>query len=225
MESNDQYHDLFQALQIDPRVAFILEGIPESKEDLIGDFGLVNGAASGDEIHRMDFEIGTPRSAILIASSKRAGSHSDAYCLFSEELKFPMINTVGTISDKIRSDMIYYETRAGGAVFSVGSINGVRAPERWAISRSHADICNEHTGWSYGMEELREQCCNDDSECLARVCETNSTCGKWSSFVKTLIALAVGTTLHPSKRFRDLISFSSSFPPSLFYAAESWPHA
>ena len=38
-----------------------------------------------------------------------------------------MTNTTGTTSDKIRCDLVYYETAAGGAVFSVGSMNWVGA--------------------------------------------------------------------------------------------------
>ena len=34
-----------------------------------------------------------------------------------------MLKTLGTQTDLIRSDMTYYETSGGGAVFSVGSIS------------------------------------------------------------------------------------------------------
>ena len=40
---------------------------------------------------------------------------------------FPMTNTTGTTSDKIRSDLVFFETATGGAVFSVGSMNWVGA--------------------------------------------------------------------------------------------------
>lgn len=36
---------------------------------------------------------------------------------------FPMVDTLGSNCDRVRSDLIYYETAGGGAVFAVGSIN------------------------------------------------------------------------------------------------------
>ncbi|KAL8720881.1 MAG: hypothetical protein Q9225_002326 [Loekoesia sp. 1 TL-2023] len=107
------------------RVSRFLRGL--EAEQIIGDFGLVQGAASGDEIDRLDYDLGTPRNAILVATTKLAGGHSDEYMLFNEETLFPMVNTTGSTSDKIRSDIIFFETPSGGAVFSVGSINWVGA--------------------------------------------------------------------------------------------------
>ncbi|KAI4121359.1 MAG: hypothetical protein LQ341_007416, partial [Variospora aurantia] len=96
-------------------------------EEVIGDFGLVQGAASGDEIDRLDYTLGTPRNAVMVATTKLAGGHSDEYMLFNEETLFPMVDTTGTTSDKVRSDIVFFETPRGGAVFSVGSINWVGA--------------------------------------------------------------------------------------------------
>ncbi|KAL8738890.1 MAG: hypothetical protein Q9181_000417 [Wetmoreana brouardii] len=109
----------------DPRVSRLLRGL--EAEQIIGDFGLVQGAASGDEIDRLDYGLGTPRNVIVIATTKLAGGHSDEYMLFNEETLFPMVNITGTTSDKVRSDIVYFETPSGGAVFSVGSINWVGA--------------------------------------------------------------------------------------------------
>lgn len=108
-----------------PRASRFLRGL--ETEQVIGDFGLVQSAASGDEIDRLDYELGTPRNAIIIATTKLAGDHSDKYLLFNEETLFPMVNTTGTTSEKIRSDIVFFETPSGGAVFSVGSINWVGA--------------------------------------------------------------------------------------------------
>ena len=108
----------------DPRLEPFLRNLTTST---IGDYGLAQGAASGDEIDRLDHTLGTPRNAIMIATTKLAGGHSDAYMLFNEETLYPMVNTTGTTSDKIRSDVILFETPSGGAVFSVGSINWVGA--------------------------------------------------------------------------------------------------
>ena len=111
--------------RLNPRLSAILRGL--ESENVIGDFGLVQGAASGDEIDRLDYGLGTPRNAVVVATTKLAGGHSDEYLLFNEETLFPMVNLTGRTSEKIRSDVVYFETSAGGAVFSVGSINWVGA--------------------------------------------------------------------------------------------------
>ncbi|KAL9583564.1 MAG: hypothetical protein Q9212_002635 [Teloschistes hypoglaucus] len=108
-----------------PRVSRFLQGLEQ--DQIIGDFGLVQGAASGDEIDRLDYNLGTPQNAIMVATTKLAGGHSDDYMLFNEETLFPMVNITGTTSDKIRSDIVFFETANKGAVFSVGSINWVGA--------------------------------------------------------------------------------------------------
>lgn len=72
----------------------------------------------------MEFAIGTPSNAVLLARSER---HDDRFMLFNEELIFPMIGTLGSTSAMVRSDLVYYETRGGDAVFSVGSINWINS--------------------------------------------------------------------------------------------------
>lgn len=108
---------------------WLVDGLqPETSNDgggnavegfLIGTEGF-GGGASGDEIDRMDFRLGTPENAVLLATST---GHDDSFGVFNEEIMFPMVNTVGTKCDKVRSDMTVYETCGGGSVFSVGSIN------------------------------------------------------------------------------------------------------
>ncbi|KAF7197836.1 N,N-dimethylformamidase beta subunit [Pseudocercospora fuligena] len=82
--------------------------------------GAFKGGASADEIDRMDFKYGSPRNIVVLASST---GHSDRFGLFPEDVGFPMMKTLGSQTDLIRSDMTYYETGRGGAVFSVGSIS------------------------------------------------------------------------------------------------------
>ncbi len=36
---------------------------------------------------------------------------------------WPTVDTLGSVCHRVRSDVTYYETAAGGGVFSVGSIN------------------------------------------------------------------------------------------------------
>ena len=40
-------------------------------------FGPVQNAASGDEIDRLDHDLGSPKDAVIIVTSKLAGGHSD----------------------------------------------------------------------------------------------------------------------------------------------------
>ncbi|KAJ5618747.1 hypothetical protein N7510_002731 [Penicillium lagena] len=102
---------------LDPKYAWIFNGI--APDEPIGQDGF-GGGASGDEIDRLDYELGSPSDTILLATSER---HDDSFGLFNEDSMFPMVNTLGSNCERVRSDLIYYETAGGGAVFSVGSIN------------------------------------------------------------------------------------------------------
>lgn len=113
-------------------VAWFWKGLDEESKKLLGTKGLAGGA-SGDELDRADFAIGTPRNAIVLATSQR---HDDHFMLFNEELIFPMIGTLGSTSPLVRSDMVYFDTNGGGAVFSVGSIN-------WNISMAYDGYKND----------------------------------------------------------------------------------
>jgi N,N-dimethylformamidase beta subunit-like, C-terminal/Concanavalin A-like lectin/glucanases superfamily len=100
------------------RSSFIFEGV--DREALIGNhasLGLGTGPA-GDELDRMDYDLGTPRHALLLAT---ASNFSEAYLRVIEEIG------VAQPFDKndplVRSDMAYFEYPNGGAVFSVGSIS------------------------------------------------------------------------------------------------------
>ncbi|KAI1614982.1 hypothetical protein EDD37DRAFT_591039 [Exophiala viscosa] len=99
-----------------PQLSWIFEGI---ESDLIGEHGF-GGGASGDEIDRYDVENGSPEDAVVLATST---GHSDEFGIATEDLTYPALNTLGTQTDLIRSDLVYYVGAGGGAVFSVGSIN------------------------------------------------------------------------------------------------------
>ncbi len=97
----------------DPRVSWIFDGVAEGP---IGDFGLTMGGAAGFEVDCADPERGTPPHAVILAS---ATEFSPTY-----EHQHP-VHVPGTdidLSRPISSDMVYFETPRGGAVFSVGSI-------------------------------------------------------------------------------------------------------
>jgi len=116
----------------DPRAAFIFDGIGEN--ELIGDFpSLVYGhGAAGFEIDRLDYRLGTPPHALLLASSF---GHGDEYQLAIEDQKASGSPTGGDKNSLVRADMVYYEGPNDGAVFSVGSIS-------WCGSLSHNDYDN-----------------------------------------------------------------------------------
>ncbi|KAJ9622248.1 hypothetical protein H2204_011596 [Knufia peltigerae] len=105
----------------DEALKWMFEGVPcgDDGELLIGEYGL-GGGASGDEIDSFDLACGSPTNAVVVASST---GHSDEFGIAPECTGFPIVNTLGSQTKEIRSDMVYYDTQAGGAVFSVGSIN------------------------------------------------------------------------------------------------------
>ena len=65
----------------DERVKFIFEGIGEN--EVIGNFGLVMNSAVGDELDRLDYELGTPPQTLLLASSE---GHSSYYSPVIEDI-------------------------------------------------------------------------------------------------------------------------------------------
>ncbi|KAF9869714.1 hypothetical protein CkaCkLH20_12757 [Colletotrichum karsti] len=103
----------------DPSLAWVWKGFSDEAKKVFGTTGL-HGCASGDELDRYDVGIGSPKDAVILATSSR---HNEQFMLFNEELIFPMIGTLGHTSSLVRSDIIYYQTRNLGNVFSVGSIN------------------------------------------------------------------------------------------------------
>jgi N,N-dimethylformamidase len=89
-------------------------------DEVIGDFGLSGGGAAGFELDRADVRLGTPRNAIIVASSE---GHDNSFVLVPEDIlthhdTWPH----EPLKDLIRADIVYFDTPNGGAVFSVGSI-------------------------------------------------------------------------------------------------------
>lgn len=105
----------------DPRAAFILEGI---QDDILGDFGSIGGGAAGEEIDRHDIRLGSPRHALVVATSDGLGPDM-------LRTKEEFLSTIPWFDDpKVRADMTFFECPNGGAVFSTGSI-------AYAASLSH----------------------------------------------------------------------------------------
>ena len=108
-----------QQASFDPRAAFIFESI--GSDELIGNFDSLvqEQGAAGFEIDRFDLGLGSPAHTLLLASSF---GHSDGFQCALEDLFNLSGPMFGSDSPLIRSDMVYFETPRGGAVFSVGSI-------------------------------------------------------------------------------------------------------
>jgi N,N-dimethylformamidase len=101
------------------RGSFVFEGI--GSDELIGDFpSLVqNHGAAGFELDRLDYSLGTPPHAVLLAT---ATGFSNNYQHVLEEITAANDKQGGEFSDLVRADMVYLPYPRGGGVFSVGSI-------------------------------------------------------------------------------------------------------
>ena len=109
---------------LDPRVAFMRAGLEDAAQPgrLLGERGLMGGGAAGHELDRADTRLGTPAHALIIG---RAVLHEASYQPVNEERldhTWP-----GAREDIIRSDLTFFETPNGGAVFSAGSMNFIGA--------------------------------------------------------------------------------------------------
>tara|TARA_B100000676_G_C18088287_1_gene857047 strand:+ start:1348 stop:3576 length:2229 start_codon:yes stop_codon:yes gene_type:complete len=121
----------------DPRAAFIFEGIGD--DEIIGDFGIMGGGASGSEIDAADPVLGTPQHTLIVASSE---GHLENTYLVPDETGFHHSSMNGPHNHKVKADMTFFETPGGGAVFSVGSI-------AWGASLPH-------NGWDNNVARVSE---------------------------------------------------------------------
>ena len=101
----------------DPRIKWAFEGI--GRDELIGDFGLIGGGAAGVEVDIADRTLGTPPHALVVAKSEGL---TDCYLLVKEQMPASSPNNFGDTNPLIRSDLVFYETPNGGAVFAFSSI-------------------------------------------------------------------------------------------------------
>ncbi len=95
------------AASFDPKVEFIFSGIGD--DEMIGDFGLVMSGAAGDELDRVDFELGTPAQTMRLATSQ--DMHSAYYLMTHEDQLISLPDNDGTNNDNVRADMVYFETQ------------------------------------------------------------------------------------------------------------------
>lgn len=101
----------------DARLAWIFDGI--GPDEVIGDFGLVNGGAAGLEMDHIDYTLGTPPNAMLLATSH---GHSASAMLVPEDQYFAYPGITGRDNPLVRADIAYLSTRQGGAVFAASSM-------------------------------------------------------------------------------------------------------
>lgn len=99
---------------LESRAAWVLEGV---EDRLIGTSGLGGGAA-GQEIDRFDERLGSPGHAVILASATSFGTD-----MLRTKEEFEASIAFPSPDPYVRADMVFFETQAGGAVFSVSSIS------------------------------------------------------------------------------------------------------
>ncbi|MEL7155166.1 MAG: N,N-dimethylformamidase beta subunit family domain-containing protein [Actinomycetota bacterium] len=98
------------------RAGWILDGVVDD-DGRIGTSGLGGGAA-GQELDRYDVRLGSPPHAVVLAS---ATDFAPDMVRTKEEFEGSVVYS--RPDPYVRSDIVFYETEGGGAVFSVGSIS------------------------------------------------------------------------------------------------------
>ena len=98
------------------RVAWIWAGVDDD-EGRIGTSGLGGGAA-GQELDRYDTLLGSPSHAVVLASATDFGPD-----MVRTKEEFEGTVLYPSPDPYVRADVVFFETPAGGAVFSVGSIS------------------------------------------------------------------------------------------------------
>lgn len=71
------------------------------------------------ELDSFDRRLGSPAHALVLASSEK---HSPAYQPANDMLTVPHLGTEAMFNPAVRADMVFFECRNGGAVFSTRSI-------------------------------------------------------------------------------------------------------
>ncbi|NDC59834.1 MAG: N,N-dimethylformamidase large subunit, partial [Alphaproteobacteria bacterium] len=78
--------------------------------------------AAGFELDRVDYRLGTPRHAVVIAASENHPPEAPWVLVPEEQLTHLMTWSGQPSKQLIRADMTFFETPNNGAVFSTGSI-------------------------------------------------------------------------------------------------------
>ncbi len=104
----------------DPRVAFMCEGLQPTPGESFGETGFMGGGAAGFELDSVDPAHGTPPNTLVVA--KGIVIHPDYYPVNEDRLATALPKKT---EDWSCADILFFETPAGGAVFSVGSMTYV----------------------------------------------------------------------------------------------------
>ncbi len=107
------------------RTEFLFKGSGHEDATVVGDSGLLPDAAFGNLVDLTNFDFGTPRNTVLFASTRLAGGRLDSHVSCLEEAGYPVRPYLEIQQPRIRSDLIYFDTSSGGAVFAVGSVNWI----------------------------------------------------------------------------------------------------
>jgi N,N-dimethylformamidase len=101
----------------DPRVGFMTVGLDVTPGEAFGDRGFMGGGAAGFELDSADPRYGSPPNVLIVA--KGIVIHPDYYPVNEDRLatRHPRAD-----EDWSCADLLFFETPAGGAVFSVGSM-------------------------------------------------------------------------------------------------------
>ena len=107
----------YKRVCFDPDFDWVFNGIDD---EIIGDFGFSGNGAAGFELDRVDPKLDPGHKITILAQSFATDDH---FILVPEEQLTHLTNLSGGPESEVkRADMIYFETPAGGRVFSVGSI-------------------------------------------------------------------------------------------------------
>lgn len=104
----------------DPRAAYVFDGVADDAP--IGAGGPLGGAAA-DEVDRAERALGTPETALVLASS--SGGHSRHFQLAVEDVPAMRPGQGGDECPDVRADLTLAPLSGGGAVFATGSIGWV----------------------------------------------------------------------------------------------------
>jgi N,N-dimethylformamidase len=121
--SQGDYHSepyYFTDAVLDPRLDFLCDALGDQARPGVrfGERGLMGGGAAGHEMDRADTRLGTPPHTLVLA----VGLPQDPRFEPANEERLTQ-EWPGTREEIIRSDIVFFETAAGGAVFSVGSMS------------------------------------------------------------------------------------------------------
>jgi N,N-dimethylformamidase beta subunit-like protein len=108
-------------------VAFVSAGVDRTRPLGAGSAGYPWGAAC-DEMDRADLALGTPPTAVLLATSR--GRHDARYMTMPEDAAYGAPDELSEAL--VRADIIYAESPGGGRLFAVGSMG-------WTPALPHAE--------------------------------------------------------------------------------------